>query len=282
MHLGVGILPTPRKAKQMANSAAPSTADANGRLWGARARDWAEVQEGQFGAGYDDVLARAGVGPGTRLLDAGCGAGMAAMRAAALGAHVAGIDAAPLLLDIARERTPGGDFRVGDLEDLPFADHSFDVVTGFNAFQFAANPVRALSEARRVTRPGGIVAVMTWGRPEGMEAASVVAALRPLMPTPPPGAPGPFALSDPDRLSAFVAEAGLTPREIIEGETHWIYPDEATALRGINSSGVAVRAASLVGEDAVTAAHAAAFAPFRQADGSYRVGARYMAVLALA
>lgn len=140
----------------MTDATAPRTADANGSLWGARARDWAEVQEGQFAAGYDDVLARAGVGPGTRLLDAGCGAGMAAMRAAALGAKVSGIDAAPLLLDIARERVPGGDFREGELEDLPFPDHAFDVVTGFNAFQFADNPVRALAQARRVTKPGGI------------------------------------------------------------------------------------------------------------------------------
>lgn len=156
------------------------------------------------------------------------------------------------------------------------------MVTGFNAFQFAGNPVRALTEARRVTKPGGIVAIMTWGRPEGMEAASVVAALRPQLPAPPPGAPGPFALSDPDRLSAFAAQAGLTPREVIEGGTHWTCPDEATALRGVNSSGVAVRAAGLVGEAAVTAAHAAALAPFRQPDGSLRVGARYMAVFAIA
>lgn len=124
--------------------------------------------------------------------------------------------------------------------------------------------------------------VMTWGRPEGMQAASVVAALRPLLPAPPPGAPGPFALSDPDRLSAFVAEAGLAPREVIEGDTHWAYPDLATALRGLNASGVAIRAIGLVGEAAVTAAHSAALAPFRQSDGSSRIGARYMAVLALA
>lgn len=261
---------------------APRTADANGRLWGARARDWAEVQERQFAAGYDHVLAQAGVGPGTRLLDAGCGAGMAAMRAAALGATVAGIDAAPLLLDIARERVPAGDFREGDLEDLPFPDDSLDVVTGFNAFQFAGNPVRALAEARRVTRPGGTVAVMTWGRPEGMQAAAVVGALRPLLPPTATGAPGPFALSDPDRLSAFVAQAGLSPRAVIEGETAWTYPDLATALRGVNSSGVAVRAIGIAGEEAVTAAHSAALAPFAQPDGSLRIGARYMAVLATA
>lgn len=92
--------------------------------------------------------------------------------------------------------------------------------------------------------------------------------------------PAPFALSDPDLLSGFVAQAGLTPREVIEGDTHWTYPDEATALRGLNSSGVAVRAAGLAGEAAVSAAHAAALAPFRQPDGSFRIGARYMAVIA--
>ena len=91
---------------------------------------------------------------------------MAAQRAADLGATVAGIDAAALLLDISRERSPAGDFRVGDLEDLPFPDHAFDVVTGFNAFQFAGNPVRALTEARRETKPGGVVAVMTWAAPK--------------------------------------------------------------------------------------------------------------------
>jgi SAM-dependent methyltransferase len=266
----------------MTDPAPPRTSAINGQLWGARARDWAEVQERHFAAGYDDVFRQAGVSAGTRLLDAGCGAGKAAMLAAGLGASVSGIDAAPLLLDIARERVPGGDFREGDLEDLPFADAGFDVVTGFNAFQFAGNPVRALSEARRVTRPGGIVAVMTWGRPEGMEAASIVAALRPLLPPPPPGAPGPFALSDPDRLSAFAAEAGLTPREVIEGETHWTYPDLATGVRGLNSSGVAIRAAGIVGEDAVSAAHAEALGAFLQPDGSLRIGARYMALLATA
>lgn len=266
----------------MTDAISQRTAESNGRLWGARARDWAEVQEGQFAAGYDDVLARAGVGPGTRLLDAGCGAGMAAQRAAARGAVVAGIDAARPLLEIARERVPAGDFRVGDLEDLPFGDAGFDVVTGFNAFQFAGNPVRALAEARRVTVPGGIVAVMTWGRPEGMQAAAVVGALRPLLPAPPPGAPGPFALSDPDRLSAFAAQAGLTPRAVIEGDVLWTYPDEATALRGLCAAGVAIRAAELAGDAAVAAAYAAAIAPFRQPDGGFRIGARYLAVISAA
>ena len=79
---------------------------------------------------------------------------MAASIAAARGAAVSGFDAAEAMLAIARERVPAGDFRVADLEAMPFSDASFDVVTGFNAFQFAGDPVRALSEARRVARPG--------------------------------------------------------------------------------------------------------------------------------
>ncbi len=99
----------------------------------------------------------------------------------------------------------------------------------------------ALNEARRVTKPDGSVIIMTWGDPEGMEAASLVAALRPLMPTPPPGVPGPFALSDEAALRQFAAGAGLDPVEVFDVDSPFIYADEAAALRGLNSSGVAYR-----------------------------------------
>lgn len=250
------------------------TAGVNGALWGAAARDWATIQEGQFRPGFQAVLDHCGVGPATDYLDAGCGAGMASQMAAALGARVSGFDAAEQLLAIARTRVPAGDFRLADLEDLPFADASFDVVTGFNSFQFAADPVRALGQARRVARPGGRVVVMTWGRPEGMQAASIVASLRPLLPAPPPGAPGPFALSEEEKLRDFAQAAGLIAETVVDVDSPWYYPDEATALRGLGSSGVAARAMALSGAQAVDAAHSAALAPFRQADGSFRIGAR--------
>ncbi|MCX7287763.1 MAG: class I SAM-dependent methyltransferase [Rhodobacterales bacterium] len=249
------------------------TATVNGVLWGTSARDWAQIQEGQFKAGFEAVLHHCDVGPGTDYLDAGCGAGMAAMLAAGRGARVSGFDAAEALLAIARERVPDGDFRTADLESVPFADASFDVVTGFNAFQFAGDPVRALSEARRVARPGGKVVVMTWGDPEGMEAAAIVGALRPLLPAPPPGAAGPFALSDRLKLQRLAEAAGLTPEDVVDVHTHWSYPDESTALRGLGSSGVAARARGLVGAEALDAAHLAALAPFRQVDGGFRIQA---------
>jgi SAM-dependent methyltransferase len=256
------------------------TAAVNGRLWGSRARDWAEIQEGGVLPAYVAALDRAGVGPGTAYLDVGCGAGRAALVAAGRGAQVSGIDAASALLAIARERVPAGDFREGELQELPFAHGRFDVVTGFNSFQFAADPVAALREARRVTKPGGRVVVMTWGEPEGMEMASVVAALRPVLPPPPPGAPGPFALSDETKLRAFASDAGLGNAEVFDVACPYVYPDLQTGVRGLNSAGVAVRAMEHSGEAAVSEAHARALAPFRQADGSYRLTASYRCLMA--
>jgi SAM-dependent methyltransferase len=264
----------------MAAEAKPRTAEINGRLWGARAGDWANIQEGTVRPVYEAVLDRTQVTSGTRYLDVGCGAGMAAQIAASRGARVSGIDAAAALLDIARRRTPGGDFRLGDLEELPFDDGSFDVVTGFNSFQYAGNPVVALAAARRVTRTGGAVVIMTWGTPEGMEAASLVAALRPLMPPPLPGAPGPFALSDEAALRRFAADAGLRPVDVFDVDSPFVYPDETTAIRGLNASGVAARARENAGEQAVPHAHAKAIAPFRQPDGSYRIKATFRCLLA--
>lgn len=260
-------------AMMTTNSSTSRTAKANGPLWGSSAGDWASIQEGQFKAGYEAVLAHCRVGPETDYLDAGCGAGMAAQIAASLGAKVSGFDAAEALLAIARDRVPDGVFRVADLEDVPFGNASFDVVTGFNSFQFAGDPVRALAEARRVARPGGKVVVMTWGKPEGMEAAAIVSALGPLLPPPPPGSPGPFALSDETKLRAFAQSAGLAAEEVIDVDSPWSYPDEGTALRGLASSGVSARAVALSGQEAVNAAYRAALAPFRQADGSFRIGA---------
>ena len=118
----------------------PQSSQVNGRLWGARARDWADIQEGTVKPVYEAVLEHARVGPDTRYLDVGCGAGGAVQLAAARGAQVSGIDAADTLLAIARERTPKGEFHIGDLETLPFDDATFDVVTGFNSFPICRQP----------------------------------------------------------------------------------------------------------------------------------------------
>lgn len=264
----------------MTSADKPRTAIINGRLWGARDRDWAQLQEPQFTAAYGAVFDRVGLRAGTLYCDVGCGSGLAAQMAAKRGAKVAGLDASENLLAIARERVPAGDFRLGEIEDLPFENGAFDVVTGFNSFQYAGNPVKALEEARRITKPAGHIVIMTWGPPEGMPAASLVAALKPLLPPPPPGAPGPFALSDKAALTALVESAGLRPVDIVDAECTWRYPDLATGLRALGSSGVAFRAMETSGQEALDKAHATALAPFVQNDGSYAIGATFRWLLA--
>ena len=146
---------------------ATGSAAVQGELWGARARDSAEVQEPAQRELYRPVFDAASVGEGTSLLDAGCGSGVAAAIAHARGAKVSGIDAAlPGGGNRARARPGGATLASASSRRLPYDDDSFDVVTGFNAFQYAADRVHALQEARRMVRRGGTVAILTWGQPE--------------------------------------------------------------------------------------------------------------------
>jgi ubiquinone/menaquinone biosynthesis C-methylase UbiE len=132
-------------------------------LWGARAFDWASASEPAWRDVFIAVLDQARVGKGTRHLDIGCGVGGALVIARERGAHVSGFDASEPLANIARERLPGAKILTGDMEDLPFVDETFDVVTGINAFQYARDQRKAIAEAARVTRKGGAVTLLVWG-----------------------------------------------------------------------------------------------------------------------
>lgn len=246
------------------------TAQVQGELWGAQVQNCANVQEKVSLPIYKIVFDRTNVGSGTRLLDVGCGAGLAAQLAAKFGAHVTGIDASALSIAVARERVPNGDFRVGELQELPYEDATFDVVTGFNAFQYAENPVVALQEARRVVKTGGQVAMVTWGRAEDCEHAVTLAAVMALLPPPPPGAEGPFALSVPGRMEALLEQAGLTPVGSGDIDVPMEYPDAETAWRGMSSSGPLVRAIRYAGEAAVKQAIFESLEPYKTANGGYR------------
>ena len=225
-------------------------------LWTERARDWADVMEGWNGWGipvYRRVLEHLTVGTGTRILDVGCGAGRFSRIAADRGATVCGLDATPPFVEIARQRVPGGDFRVGDMEALPWADDSFDVVTGFNSFFIAGDMVNALREARRVARPGGSVAMTVFGRPERCQSGSVFAALRQFMPAPAAGGAaddGP-GLHVEGVLESRAAEAGLGPREAGYLQFTEEYPDLETMLRGYMAAPPFAWAARAAGEAAV-------------------------------
>jgi SAM-dependent methyltransferase len=255
----------------MTSSTTTGTATVQGDLWSARADDWAEVQEGVMRTAFEAGLDALGVGPGTRLLDVGCGAGLVLRLAADRGADVSGLDASPAMVAHAQARVPGAPIVQGEIEELPFADGAFDAVTGFNSFQYAARPVHALEEAVRVLAPGGRVLMLTWGLPEQCEAAAYLAALRPFLPPPPPGAPGPFALSSVDALTAVLEDARLDVLALEDVQTVWEYPDEDTALRGLLASGPVVAAMRHGGEEGVTQAVRDFLASFVLPGGGYRI-----------
>jgi ubiquinone/menaquinone biosynthesis C-methylase UbiE len=256
------------------------TAEANGKLWGHRAEEWADLQEQTALPLYNQVFDELGVSSQTRYLDDGCGSGLALSEAARRGAHVSGLDAAVALTAIAKRRVPKGDVREGELERLPFADGMFDLVTGFNSFQYAASPVQALREAARVTKKGGHVVIATWSPPELTQASKLIAALKPLMPPPPQGAPGPFALSDEAALKKLASDAGLVPVSTRDVESPFNYKDLQTAIRAIGSSGVAARAIANTSDEQVAKVHESAFAEFVKPDGTVSVPNRFRYLVA--
>ena len=252
------------------SQAAHATTGANATgsdLWGARARDWAEIEDEGSRELFEAVLEETGVSTGTELLDVGCGSGLACELAAGRGARVSGLDASPGLLEIARVRVPEGDFRVGDMQALPWADDRFDVVTFFNSI-FFSDQQAALCEAGRVARPGGEIAAVVWTSPEQVEATAYLAALEPLLP-PLPTEVNPFAR--PEELESLAHGAGLEVRRVLDVGWTWEYPDLETLLRGWLSVGLSTLAIQVTSEAAVRDALARAAAPFRVSGGGYRL-----------
>jgi SAM-dependent methyltransferase len=244
-----------------------------GPLWGAQPRDWAAIEE-QQGQTYDEAIRQVGIDAGDAVLDIGCGSGVFLRLAADRGASVAGLDAAEALIEIARERVPAGDLHVGEMEALPWADDTFDLVTGFNSFFFAEDMTAALREAGRVARPGAPVVIQVWGRPERNDIEPAKQAMRQFMPAPPPGSPAPPAFAEPGVLERIAADAGLTPERTFDTTWAFEYADEETLRRAMLApGGVGLTAGERRGE--LETAIVAALAPCRMPDGSYVVHNEY-------
>jgi SAM-dependent methyltransferase len=212
-----------------------------------------------FRPAWQAVVDAAGIGEGTSLLDLGCGNGAFCAFAADRGAIVHGLDAEPDSIAQAMDVVPGGEFRLGMMETLPWSDASFDVVTTFNAMQYALDPGLAMAEASRVVRIGGRLAVCKWGPPAENQFFAFLAAV---------GANGvraqPHAGDDP--LADAVAAAHL--ELLITGNVPAAIEmsDDAALEQSLSRAGIAPEPSFSAQPGAVVAAAA----PYRQADGSYR------------
>ena len=98
------------------------------------------------------------------VLDAGCGPGNLVPELASRGCRVCALDASPKMLELARANAASFDnvaYQAGNIEALPFADASFDVVCSAGVIEYLPSCDRALAEMRRVLRPGGLLVLPT-------------------------------------------------------------------------------------------------------------------------
>jgi SAM-dependent methyltransferase len=202
---------------------------------------------------WDAVADSAEIGAGTALLDVGCGTGGFCELAAARGALVHGVDELPDRVERARARVPAGDFRVGLMENLPWADGAFDVVTGFNTFQYAFDVDLALAESCRVLRPAGRLAVCKWGRPRDNEFFAFLGRLG--------AAVGRLPAVDP----VGAALDRLHGRDVARGDVPAVMEvaGDAALVTALESAGAAPA-------DDWAQRIAEAAAPYRLTDGRYR------------
>lgn len=135
---------------------------------------------------HDHLVEELSPQPGERWLDAATGTGAVAVRAARAGAEVTALDLAPRLVDTAKRLAADEGlairFDVGDCEDLPYDDASFDVVASAVGVIFAPDHSAVARELARVCRPGGRLGLVSW-RPNPAYSA----VLEPFRPRPEPG-----------------------------------------------------------------------------------------------
>jgi ubiquinone/menaquinone biosynthesis C-methylase UbiE len=123
-----------------------------------------------------------GLGPGDRLLEVGCGPGVAIAAAAGRGAHVVGVDRSPVMIEQARHRNRQAvrhgqvELHAAPVERLPDLGASFDAALAVNTLGFWTDPVAVLSTIAGKLRPGGTIAVVSQPRSKGATAERTRAA----------------------------------------------------------------------------------------------------------
>ncbi|MGQ4477814.1 class I SAM-dependent methyltransferase [Streptomyces sp. SAS_276] len=160
------------------------------------------------------LLDAAGVGESVRVLDVGTGTGTVAALACMRGAKVTAVDAEPGMVAVAALAAPEADVRLAALPQLPFAEGEFDATIGNFVLNHVGRPREAVTELRRVTRPGGRIAVTIWATPAAAGQMLLGRAVQAAGVTRPTHLPALAADDDFPRteqgLAALLSESGLT------------------------------------------------------------------------
>lgn len=202
---------------------AEAAKDRERATWSAVAEGWIKYDRELVGFGgpvAQALVDRAGIALGLRVLDLASGTGEPALSIAAQvgpNGSVLATDLAEPMLAFARAKAAkrglkNVEFRVADAETLVLPEGSIDAATMRWGLMFLPDPERALRNVHHALRSTGRVAVATWGPPEQNPIFQIpLSAIKSRieMPSPPPGAPGLFAFSDPRRLVHVLSAAGF-------------------------------------------------------------------------
>ncbi|MFE2293471.1 class I SAM-dependent methyltransferase [Streptomyces sp. NPDC059452] len=266
---------TPSGGPRATNTPTPFD-DAERRIWSGRAPAYARTYAQLCAHPVPALLDAARVPPGARVLDVGCGSGTVSAAALARGAAaVHAVDAEPGMVEVTRRAVPDADVRVGRLPELPYADSSFDAVLGNFVLNHVGRPLAALAELRRITRPGGRVAVTIWRAPGAPgqtligRAAQAAGLTRPYWL--PALAPEDAFPRTPEGLAALFGTAGFLEAECVElawehlsGAGEWW----AGAEQGIGAIGQVLNSRGAEGVAEARRAYDGLCAAFRSADGT--------------
>jgi ubiquinone/menaquinone biosynthesis C-methylase UbiE len=172
-------------------------------------------------------------GPQSRVLDSAAGAGGAALELARRGQRVTAIDASLAMVSRTKERASATGLLIEALtmdgQDLAFPDASFDAALSVLGVILFPDAVRGLSELRRVVRPDGRIALVTWTAPEAYELIGQLraAALSVLGSLPARPLPAQLRFKEREEFQALFAAAGLPAAEISEVTAELVAPSPA-------------------------------------------------------
>ena len=171
-------------------------------VWSAGGKNYDAISRG-IADSIEHAVMRLNPRPGERILDLATGTGWTSRLVARRGATVIGADIAADLLEAARANAAAAnlpiDYQIGDAENLPFEDNSFDAVISTCGIMFASRPQAAARELARVCRKGGRVALTTWLTDGNLfKMFQVMKRYMPPPPSPPP--PSPFEWGNPERV----------------------------------------------------------------------------------